>query len=120
MKKVKKKLIENIQTQDSIRLLNSVTATNNTGESLKNYWFESKEYGYGWTPASREGWIVLLVFVLFVIVQALDLTSKLGSNIEAPGIIAVYIFNLSCALAALLVITRLTGPDPKWSWSNKK
>ena len=43
-------------------------------EYLKNnpegYWFKRKLYGWGWTPATWQGWLVLAVFVVLMILNA--------------------------------------------------
>ncbi|MGH2575573.1 MAG: hypothetical protein ACRDFC_07730, partial [Ignavibacteria bacterium] len=26
------------------------------------YWFKRKKYGFGWNPASWQGWVVLLIY----------------------------------------------------------
>jgi hypothetical protein len=30
-------------------------------------WFRRKRFGYGWTPANWQGWVVTLAFVLVII-----------------------------------------------------
>ncbi len=30
----------------------------------QKYWFKAKEYGWGWYPSSRQGWLVMLVWLL--------------------------------------------------------
>jgi predicted membrane channel-forming protein YqfA (hemolysin III family) len=95
----------------------------NTSEKPNNQnkrWFKNKEYGYGWTPNSSEGWLVLLVFVIFLIVQIFDLTQKLETGMNSMLSAAIYIFNFIFALTVMLTITTLTGEKPKWSWRNKK
>ena len=33
--------------------------------SNKKLWFRRKLYGWGWTPCTWEGWLVILVWVIF-------------------------------------------------------
>jgi len=32
-------------------------------DNPQGYWFKSKLYGWGWTPARWQGWFVLVVYV---------------------------------------------------------
>lgn len=40
-------------------------------DNTKGYWFKASLYGWGWTPAKKEGWIALLVYLLVMIAPAL-------------------------------------------------
>jgi hypothetical protein len=35
--------------------------------NTKNIWFKAKRYGWGWTPSTWQGWLVLVVFLVLVI-----------------------------------------------------
>ena len=35
-------------------------------DNPKGYWFKSKLYGYGWTPAKWQGWLVLFLFLALI------------------------------------------------------
>jgi hypothetical protein len=94
------------------------SATENSVEF--KLWFKNKKYGYGWTPVSRNGWIVVLVFVIFLILQIFDLTYKLEFGVNSIISIVIYIFNFATALTALSTITTLTGEKPKGLWITKK
>ena len=39
-------------------------------DNPEGYWFKRKLYGYGWTPATREGWFVLVVYIAVVLAVA--------------------------------------------------
>ncbi len=79
----------------------------------KKMWFRAKSYGYGWTPCSREGWLVLLLYIwsnitLFI---ALDARSHSGSDTLlnfAPVFLAMTFL--------LYVICVWRGEKPKWRW----
>jgi hypothetical protein len=85
-----------------------------------HFWFKNKQYGYGWTPVSRQGWLVLFGFIVYTVVQVLDLTIKISSDIDYYKVITVYLFNFASAITCLLLITYLTGQKSKWSWGSKK
>ena len=44
------------------------------------YWFVRKQFGYGWVPATWEGWLVLtLFFVLFIPLPTLLLAPPINA-----------------------------------------
>ncbi len=82
----------------------------------KEFWFVRKTYGWGWTPATWQGWLVLLVYILFIIWNSWSVDMYTRS---------VHAVNLSLlprtllATAILLVICYLKGETPKWQWGKK-
>ncbi|MFH1866905.1 MAG: hypothetical protein ABIJ81_02380 [Patescibacteria group bacterium] len=71
---------------------------------MDHYWFKSKQYGWGWTPASSEGWSVLALYFI-----ALVLLFKY-SPIEQV------VFRILAITALLIVICVKTGEKPRWRW----
>ncbi|MFH1771168.1 MAG: hypothetical protein ABH828_06465 [archaeon] len=74
-------------------------------------WFKSKSYGYGWVPASKEGWIVTLLFVCAII--------YIGTTYAETNITLFFLY-LLIALAIFLGIAFYTGETPHWNWGKKK
>jgi hypothetical protein len=79
---------------------------------MKNKWFKRKAYGWGWTPATVEGWLVMLVY--FVSIGMLLFTVNRYN--ASPKVLTITFFALTFAL---IVITAATGEKPKWQWGNK-
>lgn len=73
-------------------------------------WFKPKSYGWGWTPSSKEGWFVI-VFFLIVMFATIPLAEK------DPFVYSVL---LTLEVAVLIVITTITGEKPEWRWGGKK
>ena len=46
----------------------------------KKLWFKAKNYGWGWYPASREGWLVTGAYLLIVIGSSILLAPQ--NNIQ--------------------------------------
>ncbi|MEX0910375.1 MAG: hypothetical protein WDZ73_01320 [Candidatus Paceibacterota bacterium] len=40
-------------------------------ENNRKIWFKRKLYGWGWYPASREGWLVTVVYMTIIVFLAL-------------------------------------------------
>ncbi len=84
---------------------------------MKRLWFVNKTYGWGWTPSTWEGWLVILAFVILMVSDA----TRLGIFVETPPIqnISWFIFDTFILVAILLIIAWKTGEKPEWRWAGK-
>ena len=86
-------------------------------DNPEELWFKRKLYGWGWTPARWQGWVVILVYViLFVkIFTGIDKNSHSVSdtliNMALPFLVSTTI---------LLFICYKTGEKPRWQWGIPK
>jgi len=83
--------------------------------ATRKYWFKARRYGYGWEPASREGWAVLLG-VLGAYLLAIAVATLVGSE-AAVAVVAVA--GGAIMAAVLIVISLKTGEKPRWRWGGK-
>lgn len=79
-------------------------------------WFRAKTYGYGWTPATWQGWFVTLAYVVLTcgtafLLDLLGVPEKIAVTIFIPLIIAYTVI--------LLTICVKTGESAKWRWGKK-
>jgi hypothetical protein len=75
-------------------------------------WFTAKRYGFGWTPATWQGWIITFVFAALVIVVVLTSPHR-----NSPKEYMLYtILPLLLLLGALVIICLRTGERPRWRW----
>jgi len=64
-------------------------------DNKNNIWFPAKKYGIGWgLPVTWQGWFVLLLYVVFLIIGVNMLT---GTTTGIPFVIA-YLFILTALL----------------------
>ena len=77
-------------------------------------WFRRKRWGYGWTPASWEGWVASLVYVGAV---AVALAVMLGTRSDEHSVRAwiVFLVFVGC-LTALFVLFCKAKTDGDWHW----
>ncbi|MFN6963113.1 MAG: hypothetical protein ACK4S4_05030 [Pyrinomonadaceae bacterium] len=76
------------------------------------YWFPAKRYGWGWgPPATWQGWVVLLAFIVFVSVWSVVFLPN-----EHPWLFA---FGIAGAVAALNGICLAKGEPPRWRWGDR-
>ena len=82
------------------------------GRKTPHYWFHAKRYGWGWgLPASKEGWVVLAVFLVLQIGGSAALVAT-GQSFWMP----FWIVGLALLLVA---ICWLKGEPPRWRWGEE-
>ncbi len=88
---------------------------------MKNFkkrpWFKAKKYGWGWYPATWEGWSIMLVWITVVSFIVYKTTYLLEKN---PSFLFPYIFEIGFFAAPLILVCYITGEKPRWQWGEKK
>ena len=85
-------------------------------DNPEGYWFKRKLHGYGWTPARREGWLVLLVYLVFV----LGLVILQAPNTSDEDVISNIVIPVAIATILLVVISWKKGEPLKWQWGKSR
>lgn len=84
---------------------------------MQRYWFKAKTYGYGWTPATWEGWLVTGIYLAAItyLFFSVDVNTRSASDT---------IFNFTPDVLVLSIvfifIVYKTGEKPHWSWGKKQ
>ena len=86
-------------------------------DNPQGYWFKRKLYGWGWTPATWQGWVIVgvYVFILVLLFKSIDKTSHSGSDTLIAFAIPFLI-----ETAVLVIICYIKGEKPKWQWGLPK
>lgn len=82
----------------------------------KKLWFKRKTYGWGWTPVSWQGWLVLLVYILLMF------SFSYINHTELPdgNLFVGFIFPFVIFTSILIFICYQKGEKPKWQWGEKE
>ena len=75
---------------------------------MKKIWFRRKRYGYGWTPATWQGWLALAVYVAVVVYLCISTFAVLHPTRTTILFIILTIL--------LIVISYVKGEKPRWQW----
>jgi hypothetical protein len=80
---------------------------------MKNkFWFKRKLYGWGWEPATKEGWAVIFVYIVLLILILTNLR-----NINTPEELILKIVLPSFVLSLVLIfVSYKKGEKPRWQW----
>ena len=78
-------------------------------------WFRAKRYGWGWTPTTWQGWLVLAVWILLNVwwFRSVDAQSHSVSD-TLIGVAPLFI--LSTVIFLALCYTK--GERPHWRWGD--
>ncbi len=77
---------------------------------MKKLWFKNKRFGWGWTPATWEGWLITLLFLALGVVAGM-----LFGEDSIAFFVSIFVL-----VTLLIFICYATGEKPEWRWGNKK
>ncbi len=80
---------------------------------MKRYWFKRKKYGWGWYPSTWQGWGILIVYLVLLM-----LLVNIFPIIK-PEDIGIFLLGILLLTGTLITICYITGETPKWQWGKK-
>jgi uncharacterized membrane protein len=86
--------------------------------TTRSYWFKRRRYGYGWTPVTWQGWLTVVLSIAAILLGAVFLLKDTPRNTFSEEVFLFLIF-LIVVTAALVVISLVKGPRPRWRWGRK-
>lgn len=81
-------------------------------DNPKGYWFRRKLFGWGWTPARWQGWLVIVIGIAIATAGV-----YIGDIDDAPG---AALLGILLAIIFLLTFSYWKGEKPKWMWGLPK
>jgi hypothetical protein len=72
-------------------------------------WFRRKSFGWGWTPASIEGWLSMGAYILVVVAL---------SPLRPHNPLAFY-SGVMIATGVMIALGFLKGEPPRWQWGRR-
>lgn len=85
-------------------------------DNPEHLWFKRKLYGWGWTPATWQGWMVLLIWLVLVLFFAFTI----DKNSSISEIIFTFILPIALLTVILIGICYKFGEKPRWQWGVSK
>lgn len=83
----------------------------------KHIWFGQKRYGWGWTPVTWQGWLVVIVFTSAFTLVSLPLKSAVY---PLRYVTIIYLPSLVILFGFLFIFFTLTGERPTWRWGTRR
>jgi len=81
-------------------------------------WFHARSYGWGWTPVTIQGWLVVAAFLVAVIIDAVVLIYRARTGADVRSATITFYLWLGILVAALVAVCWMTGERPRWRWGN--
>ncbi|MFZ4500319.1 MAG: HAD-IIB family hydrolase [Minisyncoccia bacterium] len=83
---------------------------------MKKLWFKRKVYGWGWYPATWQGWLVLAVYIasMFAFAGSVDNSSP------DREVFFMLVLPFLILTTALIRICYARGESPRWQWGVQK
>ena len=81
----------------------------------EGYWFKKKLYGWGWTPVKWQGWLVIGLFILFMILNGMNL-----GEYPTDSQLTWFFVRTIIGVCILIFICYKTGEKPSWQWGIPK
>ena len=87
-------------------------------DTNRTYWFKRRRYGYGWTPVTRQGRLVIMLFMAIVLSGSAVLGDTPKHTLSLEALIYVALLLISGLLLVFISVKK--GPSLKWRWGVKK
>ncbi len=83
---------------------------------MPKYWFKARRYGWGWTPATWQGWLVMAIYIMLVILTFRS-DDQLAHSVSDTLI--NFIPHTLVLTLIVIFIAYQTGEPPHWRRDEK-
>jgi hypothetical protein len=83
---------------------------------MTRLWFRARSYGWGWTPVTVEGWLVMLAFLVAVGIVPAVFLYQLRHGADPGRATLGFLVGLAILIGRLVAVCRATGERPRWRW----
>lgn len=86
-------------------------------DNPQGYWFKRKLYGWGWVPVKWQGWAMVGIFIVILLLNGFYFALKIPASGEPRVMDWVFFFGvLIVSVAILFRICYKKGEKPRWQW----
>ncbi len=89
-------------------------------DNPKRYWFKAKLYGWGWTPATWQGWGVIGVYILLILGLVSMREEYIPGNPDSGSNFLTFALPIILLTVLLVIVAYKKGEKPKWHWGLPK
>lgn len=82
------------------------------------HWFRAKQYGWGWYPATWQGWLVTFGYLAVFTAVLVAFEMRVPEHHDLPDI-GIFLGVELVLIVALLYVCNRTGERPRWRWGGK-
>lgn len=85
-------------------------------DNPQKLWFKRKLYGWGWTPVTWQGWLVVLVYIVLIIALVSMREEAIPGNPDSGSSFLVLGGPVIVLTLLLIFICYKKGEKPRWNW----
>ncbi len=89
-------------------------------DNPERYWFKRKIWGWGWVPATWQGWSVTLLYVLLISILVLTREKSIPGNPDSGSNFLTFALPSIALTIFLIVIAYKKGEKTRWQWGLSK
>ena len=89
-------------------------------DNPKHLWFKAKLYGWGWTPATWQGWLVILVYITLMLTLVFTAEEYVPTNHDSGTNVLTHTLPMIVLTFLLIYICYKKGEKPRWQWGQSK
>jgi hypothetical protein len=86
---------------------------------MPQIWFRAKRYGYGWYPATWQGWAVIGAYVALILLPVFYQRYVVPTFMTKTQFSVVFIPYVVVLVAILIGICHRKGEPARWRWGGK-
>jgi len=81
-------------------------------DNPQGYWFKAKLYGWGWTPVTWQGWLIVIAYIVLILLFALTI----DKNSSTREVVFTFVLPITLLTITLICICYKKGEKPHWQW----
>ncbi len=89
-------------------------------DNPQGYWFKAKLYGWGWTPATWQGWCIILAYVALIFTLIISIEKDIPGNPDSGSNFLTLALPIIILTTLLIFICYKKGEKPRWQWGPPK
>ncbi len=89
-------------------------------DNPEHYWFKRKIWGWGWVPATWQGWFTTALYIALVSLLALVREEVIPGNPDSGSNFLVSGLPFIVLTVLFIFILYTKGEKPKWQWGLPK
>jgi FtsH-binding integral membrane protein len=87
---------------------------------MSNIWFKAKTYGYGWYPATWQGWLCIAAWTAAMVIGLRAFVATTMADPTNFWLSLYFVTYVSVLTATLISVCIKKGEKARWSWGKSK
>ncbi len=89
-------------------------------DNPQGYWFKAKLYGWGWTPATWQGWLAIFIYITLITILLILREEPIPGNPDSGSNFITLGLPIIVLTILLITLAYKKGEKPRWQWGPAK